>query len=417
MKVTYIDLDLTLKPEKERLSAKCVLEIENTGNRIPFFLNKQLKIKNIKLTDGDETSNLVPSMKELSEDAFLKACNLWELEYSNQNNLIKLQLEYEGTIESDPWGTNYLIKDAVELGIYVGYYPVLNVDDKPGFKLSLKGPDNWKWLVNAPKIDGRKHLIWGTKESRIDLYLIGLPSEHTIEKPSIFWGRKKNFDLYENLSTNLEEMEASLREWLGETPSKDFHLALVPRKSGGLISRNGLISMQDNLDKELIKKHYRDLLFSWTHEIGHFWFSKTSPTTYHNWLDEALCDFCALLIAKGKFGEDFYEEKLLKIKRLLNETEEPLPALISINRSHPQADLLFYKYGTLVLVNLMEKIGEEKVKRAIEKFAQKCVNSIEITTEDFLSSLHEVTGKDWHDFMNDKLSKPPAFGDIKEEEK
>ena len=416
MKVTHVNLKLTLKTDEEKLSAKCELELRNAKKLIPFFLNKQLKINNIKVIDQSEVSNLVPIMKEVPNDSFLKTCNLWELEYSTSNSMIILQFEYEGMIESDLWGTNYLTKDAVELGIYVGYYPIVGLDDKPSFKLQLTGSTNWKWLVNAPKVEDTKSLVWETDESRIDLYLIGLPSEITIQEESVFWGRKKNFGIYESLSNDLKGLERDLRNWLREMPAKDFHLALVPRTTGGLISRNGLIAMQDNLEEEVIKKNYQALLFSWTHEIGHFWFSKTDVSSYHNWIDEALCDFCALLVTKEKFGNTFYKEKLNRIKTLLSEVEEPLPAIMSIERSHTKADLLFYKYGNLILVNIMEQIGEELMRKVITNFAQKCVNSDKITTEDFLVSLQEVTSNDWSAFLYDKLSKPPVLAIVREEE-
>ena len=63
MKVTHVNLKLTLKTDEEKLSAKCELELRNAKKLIPFFLNKQLKINNIKIIDQSEVSNLVPIMK------------------------------------------------------------------------------------------------------------------------------------------------------------------------------------------------------------------------------------------------------------------------------------------------------------------------------------------------------------------
>ncbi|MHA1552139.1 MAG: hypothetical protein ACTSQC_09360, partial [Candidatus Heimdallarchaeaceae archaeon] len=304
---------------------------------------------------------------------------------------------------------------AVELGLYVGYYPIINLEDQPSFTLNLNGPANWEWLMNAPRLINKNKLAWGTKEPRIDLYLIGLPSQATIDKGGIFWGGKRKFHLYENLSNGLEDMEITLRDWLGETQTQNFNLALVPRSSGGLISRNGLIVMQDDLDEEIIKNNSKALLLSWTHELSHFWFSKTSVINYHNWIDEALCDFCALIISKEKFGVEFYHKRLNKIKQIIRETQPPLPSIAEIKRIHPKAELLFYKYGTLILVDLMSEIGEELMKKVIGNFAQKCVNRDKIETQDFIESLTELTNKDYSSLLMERLSSSPNIDLMKEE--
>ena len=417
MKVSHINLDLVITPEEQKLSAKCTLNVHNIKEKITFYLNKQLKMKSVKISIGEKTLDLEPIKQELPEDAFLKACNLWELKCPQvDNDEIRLYYEYGGKIESDSWGTNYLLETAIELGIYVGYYPIIAIEDQPSFTLTLNGPSSWKWLMNAPKVEAENILTWSTKEPRIDLYLLGLPSHLAISEDGIFWGRKKNFPIYEDLSDGLEDMETTLRGWLGETPTKNFHLALVPRESGGLISRNGVIAMQDNLDEEIIKKNTKALLFSWTHEIGHFWFSKTSVSNYHNWMDEALCDFCALLVTQDKFGDEFYKERLSTFKQIVRESKDPLSPITETTRNHPQADLLYYKYGLLILHDLMQVIGKELMKKTIANFAQKCVKSDKIETQDFVESLKEITNKDYSTLLMERLSNPPNAELLKEEE-
>ena len=147
---------------------------------------------------------------------------------------------------------------------------------------------------------------------------------------------------------------------------------------------------------------------AWIHEMGHFWFSSTSASNYNNWIDEGLCDYCALLLSKERYGEEFYSERIDEIKVKLQEKDN-LPAITDISRTHPEADILFYKYGSLIFHEIMLEIGEDTFRRSINLFAQKSINKRKIETKDLIASFNEITEGDWTEFFMERISNPPKI--------
>ncbi|MHA1199100.1 MAG: M1 family aminopeptidase [Candidatus Heimdallarchaeaceae archaeon] len=409
MKLNRVDLKLSLKlEEEEELYASAFLTIQNPENVIEFMLNKELEIINVSTEIKWKKTNFEVEEYNVPEDHFLKNCRICKInlpESIHGLEELNLSVRYKGFIEGDSWGTNYLEKSRVELGLYAIYYPILNFDDKISFSLILQASEEWDWIVNASKLADCDCDIWVTEEKRIDIYLIGIPKEQAIkgDESLRFRGSKRHFDGFQELSKDLSDFEELLIAWLGKPPTEEFFLVLAPRDSGGIISRQGLISMQDSIQPEVIKKNKEILLMAWVHEMSHFWFNSTSVSSYDNWIDEGLCDYSALLLAKQKFGKKFYVDRIEAIRTTLLK-EESLPAIKEIARIHPKADLLFYKYGSLIFHELMTKIGEELFRKSIRNFAQKSIEKDNITTQDLIKSFNDITKEDWTEYFENKIS-------------
>lgn len=410
MTISHIDLKLKINPVKQKLDALAFLTIKDVGSEINLFLNEKLDWTVFKIEENKKKIVLDFEVKDAPEDSFLRPVKIWQIkipeEFVNEKEIL-LECEYSGSIESDPWGTNYIREDAVELGCYVAYYPIENLEDKPTFSVVMRSPDDWTWVMNSDRLGDCKCNIWVTEEPRTDLYLIGLPNKSSMEfdEKKRFWGMKRNYDYYKSLESELNSMEQKLRRWLGESKVTDFKIVLVPRDSGGLIAREGIIAMQDTISKEIIEKNKEQLLLSWVHEISHFWFNKTSPETFHNWVDEALCDFCSLMIGREMYGELFYDKKIKEIKNKIK--SENLPPIKDLVRSNPKAELTFYKYGSLIFHEILQKIGEEKLKNILHDFAQLSLKKDKIETDDFIDLIDTRTGISWKGFFDEKLSSNP----------
>ena len=74
---------------------------------------------------------------------------------------------------------------------------------------------------------------------------------------------------------------------------------------------------------------------------------------------------------------------------------ERLPAIKSITRSHDKAHLVYYKWGSLILHKIYQKIGKELFKQTVRSFSQKSAIQKETTTDDFIESLEKVTRESW----------------------
>ncbi len=413
MRISRVDLKLVLKPKLEELYASAFLTINKPSKVIELMLNNQLEWLEISTEVKNKRYYLEASEGQLPEDSLIKISKLWLIELPPELHDLDelfLSFSYKGSIEGDSWGTNYLTKDRIELGIYVAYYPIHNIDDKIAFSLVLQGPGDWDWIVNSTKFTVCDCNIWVSDEPKTDIYLVGLPKELAIsEEDSVrFRGARRNFKLFENLSEELSFFEEKLIDWLGKPQTESFFLVLAPRESGGIISRHGLISMQDTLPIEVIESNRENLLMSWVHEMGHFWFNSTSTSSYNNWIDEGLCDYCSLLLAKEKYGEEFYNQRIDEIKIKIQE-KGILPPIIDISRSHPEAEILFYKYGSIIFHEMMQEIGEGAFRKSINLFAQKSIIKDKIETSDLIEAFNETTGRDWIEFFKKRISNPPEI--------
>ncbi len=413
MKITRVDLKLKLNPKEQNMYASAFLTIKKPSPIINLMINNQLQWLEFKAEVKGEKYYFIPEEKSVAKDHFLKSSKIWSIELPeelrNLNELL-LSVRYSGQIESDPWSTNYLTAEGVELGLYVAYYPLLNITDRLSFSLILQGPKGWSWIMNSEKLNDCNCEIWVSDEPKIDLYLIGIPDDKAIEQdePTKFWGLKRNYNKFVDLDTHLEKFYTNLVKILGEPPLNHFKLVLVPREKGGMVTRQGIIAMQDNIPENVITENRDILLLKWVHEMCHFWFNKTSVETYHNWIDEALSDYCALFITKFEFGDKFYKNQIEGIKTKIRDSSDLVP-LKNITRQHEKADLLFYKYGSLIFHEICEEIGEDSFKLFLSEFSKKSLKATQITTKDLVSTLKKINKSDWESFLNEKIDRIPVI--------
>jgi hypothetical protein len=69
--------------------------------------------------------------------------------------------------------------------------------------------------------------------------------------------------------------------------------------------------------------------------------------------------------------------------------------------------VVYYVYGTLVINEIGEEIGKDTMIHVLHDFAQKCLREKKIVTQNLIDSLHEVTGRDWTQHMEERLTTSP----------
>ena len=118
MTISHIDLKLKINPAKQKLDALAFLTIKDVGKEINLFLNEKLDWTVFKIEKKNKRIVLEAEIKDAPEDSFLKPVKIWNVKIPEEfatSDEILLECEYSGSIESDPWGTNYIKEDAVEL--------------------------------------------------------------------------------------------------------------------------------------------------------------------------------------------------------------------------------------------------------------------------------------------------------------
>ena len=413
MKITRIDLKLKINPNEPDMYGSAFLTVKNPSPKIELMINKQLQWLELYSEVKGKKYYFTPLEKDVAENHFLKSAKIWSIELPEEIQGLDefhLSVRYSGQIESDPWSTNYISETGVELGLYVAYYPILNITDKISFSLILQAPKSWSWIMNSERLKDCQCDIWVSEEPKTDLYIIGIPTKEAIspEKFSRFWGLKRNYGRFSELDSYLEKFYYSLVEILGKPPLDSFKIVLVPREKGGMITRQGIIVMQDNIPEDVIIEKRDILILKWVHEMCHFWFNKTSVETYDNWIDEGLSDYISLFISKFTFSENFYSEQIQEIKNKISECEDLVP-IKDITRQHDKADVLFYKYGSLIFHEINEIIGDEQFRLFLSNFAEESLRANQITTEDLIEALKGVYKNDWETFLNEKIEKKPSM--------
>ncbi len=133
------------------------------------------------------------------------------------------------------------------------------------------------------------------------------------------------------------------------------------------------------------------------HELAHQWFGNiiTETDSNHHWLHEGFATYYALLAEKELFGEDHFYYKLYESAEQLNHQSD-------LQKGKPLvtpkgSSLTYYQHGAWAIVALREKIGDNNFKKVVQQFLTTYQYK-NVTTDDFLNIVVDVTGKDISEF-------------------
>ncbi|MDN3594956.1 M1 family metallopeptidase [Zunongwangia endophytica] len=138
------------------------------------------------------------------------------------------------------------------------------------------------------------------------------------------------------------------------------------------------------------------------HELAHQWFGDlvTETESKHHWLHEGFATYYALLAEKQLFGEDYYYWKLYETAEQLKKMSDRGEGEALLN---PKASsLTFYQKGAWALHILREKLGYEAFKTGVKNYL-KLYSFKNVTTDNFLAEMENVSGQDLSQFKKDWL--------------
>lgn len=387
MTIQNLNLKVSIDPIGESIEVNGKFTLKNSTNSLSVYLNKSLKWKKLFIYNNEE--KLLLNMEEVDNDhSFLKTAKKYILSSPNDKSFTDIHFSYEGKITIDEWGTNYIKKDAIELALYAIWYPIHNIEDKPNFTIKMAELKNWQCLSNGKQISDN---TWITNNRPIDIILLGLP-KNTWKATELFWGRESDYEsTFKALEYNLISRKSYLEKLLGSCNKDSFTFAFMPRNSGGIYVRDNLVITQYNYPSELNKNN---LLFSWTHELSHLWFNKISADNWHNWIDEALAEYSALLVSKEVVSDEFFQNKIEKRREYIK--KQDLPPIYELNRGSQYAQACFYIWGSLIIDKICNEIGLDNFKKFLNKFAQFEITNNNITTENLIEVLKSVNDQDWN---------------------
>ena len=148
--------------------------------------------------------------------------------------------------------------------------------------------------------------------------------------------------------------------------------------SDGGYSSNGSFVMLANQREANIQ------FLTLSHEIAHFWWTYGTYGTYHDFLNEGLAEFSMLLAFREKYGT---ENLASRIKYYREETKG-LGSIRSwtYENSQERQHYMYWK-GSLVILDLLDQVGDEKLFAILRRTAAEKVSRY----EGFLQIIKETT--------------------------
>lgn len=170
-----------------------------------------------------------------------------------------------------------------------------------------------------------------------------------------------------------------------QVPVRDFLYAGMENTGCTLFSDDFIIDKNSFEDQNYTSVN--------AHELAHQWFGNliTETDSNHHWLHEGFATYYALLAEKELFGDDYFYFKLYENAELLeaqNARKKSTPLI------YPKGNSLnYYQRGAWALVALNKEIGTTNFKKAVKLFLNRFEYK-NVTTDDFLSAVAEVSKKD-----------------------
>ncbi|MGY5859619.1 MAG: M1 family aminopeptidase [Candidatus Thorarchaeota archaeon] len=398
------DLKCTINPKKGQIKVRGTIIIPSSIDSAFFILNRGLQWKKAVRRTASGARKITVSRTDAIEVPKFYNGNLWTFDVlDTQQEEFVIEIEYSGQIhppakESQMPAMGYIKRDFVELACYSAWYPVpFNMETNMSYELTIEGPADWTWEANAKlqQVESKgESALWRLKQTRPvnDISIVGLPKRDAhLDSESIFWGPRDMVGSHKVLDTSAQEMRKLLDEWLGPRSTSDsLRFAITPRELGGAYARSGLIVVGGGYSTDASLR--RPVLQAMCHEICHDWFCKASVSTYDNWLDEALAEYCSIMITDDYLDEGFLEKRVEKTKDRL-EKQGHVSAIRNLTRDEDEAYAAYYFRGFLLLHEISDKVGHDEFRKRVGEFAQICVKQRVVTTDMFLEFMEKKIGK------------------------
>lgn len=204
---------------------------------------------------------------------------------------------------------------------------------------------------------------------------------------------KKDEDKFESTYKYTKEIFDFLEKKIGvdypwevyrQAPVRDFLYAGMENTTFTIFSDEYVVDAVGFNDKNYINVN--------AHELAHQWFGDlvTAKESKHHWLQEGFATYYALLAEREVFGDDYFNNELLKMAEQLREAslQDDNPIL-----SDKASSLTLYKKGAWALFAIQSNIGESKFDKAVKNYLKKYQFGT-VETDDFLNEIKSVSDYD-----------------------
>lgn len=400
--VTHYLVSLNLDPQAQTLGAEVTLTVhpQTAVKELLFLLHRDLEVTSL-------TAPGVMSCQRcdgLLAFPFTPEAATWQVRFREPlvaGQEVTLLWSYQGHLPQplcQPWEVNRLTPEWVELGLYAPWFPWNPNDGAFTFTLDVHIPAEYGMAgMGALKHLATGHWRFQTTVPMNDMTIIAAPS------------LQQAGDRVGNATLRVRHVsgndDAAIRavlndglwvlkfyeDWFADPEEKQIDVAIAPRECGGGYARPGLIVLSE------LAEYPADRLLAYiAHEFAHLWWTGAEVSTWEDWLNESFAEFAAVQAVGRRLGEAKRAATLERMRARL----PGLPAIRGIDRQSEQAHGALYTKGAVLLADLEERIGVEKMTRLLRQRLLRRVND----TASFLLLLAEIAGSDTAALFDNWLS-------------
>lgn len=244
----------------------------------------------------------------------------------------------------------------IEIGYYTGWYPVCNGTSADHSHLQISITDGY--LVSGSGIISRTaDGMWEMEQpwEIFDNVILASPvlksrrmndNGTTIE---IIYTNFPDADVDSTMNCSFDALKLFRRLYKVAVDENTYiKFSLSASGASGGYSRKNFITLNSKGFNEYV-------LSNTAHEISHFWWNKAPVDSWHDWLNESFAEFSALQYIRHARGEAAYARR---VNTYREETRRIRP-IWGIDRSDREAHIALYKKGSVLLADMLIRVGEE----------------------------------------------------------
>jgi aminopeptidase N len=401
---TFYRLDIRFSPDSGFITGRA--EIQNPRDS-GFLLSKSLKIQSVSADGKPVRFHLTPTGSPS------ESCRIITPVIPS-----RLVIVYSGRIKPEDYpktisSINMVNHELVELSDHIAWYPRMVSSSSFEYLFNADFPSEYVTLTNGQFVSGeiindRCVTAWKSNNLTSGITLLAAPglkktTSHingiTLE---IYYDRLPG-TYVDSMKTDLHRSLRLLSDLFGSTiPDKLIRIVYSPRSAGGYC-RSPLIIVSENyaLEQRATKYGYaRDFRLN-THELAHYW-SAADVNSPDDWINEGLAEYSALLISEKVIGRDF-SDVLLSEYRGIVQNSHTQTAIVETYGDSWEREINRYYKPTLLLNDIREKYGEEKLNQFLKTLITRFVVSQNATTEIFLDALEASIDKNAKNSFDEAL--------------
>ena len=399
IKYSHYDIQLKIDPDEQFIKVvgnlKFLVE-KDSLDVLSFNLHKKFVISTFSI-NGDNSYQLDTSNTNVRWLPDAMKIIYPTKKIFQKGDVLNVDFSYEGKITAWPtWSANVISSDWIEIGLYFPWYPSIygpftykvSIDIDPGYNVFAMG---------EATEEGNKKVF--ETNFPVDDFIICASKDLTIRETKLL---NHSFQIVnctlsdetvDSIQTDIENFYKLYSSWFGKIQVQDMCLVVSKRDKGGGYSRKGGLFLGGLTDSNYLNKR-TDYVRYLGHEIAHFWW-RGAASNWEDWLNESFAEYSAMILIKELRSKEEFNSRL-NIKR---SESNNTPPIWEISRNAPLAQQVLYSKGVILLIELEEKIGNNKFLELCRARIDKKTNN----TLDFLNLIKDIGGKEIADWFEQSL--------------